>query len=210
MDILALETSTARGSAALWRDGRLLDVEEFQSERAHNAVLFAPLGRLLARAGDLEMIVTGTGPGSYTGVRVGIAAATGLALARRAPLIGLPSLLALTHAVGLDRFAVCGDARRGSWWWAEVESGRVTQPPVAGTAEESAARASLWSGQVFTMDPAVPEWCHATVTFPRAELLAAAAAGLSESTVEALAAQPVEPLYLSAPFVTVSRKPVFA
>ena len=210
MDILSLETSTARGSAALWRDGRLVDVQEFQSERAHNAVLFDPLATLLRQVQDLELIVTGTGPGSYTGVRVGIAAATGIALARGVPLIGLPSICALTHTVGLDRYAVCGDARRGSWWWAVVENGRLSAPPVTGTAEDCTARAAAWTGHVFTADPVSPPWCAATPSFPRAEILAAAAAALSQSTVDRLAAVPVEPIYLSAPFITVSKQPVFA
>lgn len=209
MDILALETSTARGSAALWRDGRLVDVQEFQSERAHNAVLFAPLAALLREMGELECIVCGTGPGSYTGVRVGIAAAIGVAIARRAPLIGLPSLLALRHTVGQERYAICGDARRGSWWWAEVENGTLTLPPLTGTADETAARAAAWNGHIFTTDSASPAFCEATLTWPRAELLAASASGLSEQAIARLAAQPVEPIYLGAAFVTQSKKPVF-
>lgn len=210
MDILSIETSTARGSAALWRDGRLVEVCEFTSERAHNAVIFAPLARLLDQVRELELVVAGTGPGSYTGVRVGIAAAAGIALAKNVPLIGLPSICALTHAVGLDRYAVCGDARRGSWWWAEVESGSLSEPPVSAPAEECAARAAAWTGHIFTADAVSPPWCPATVSFPRAEILATAGSALSPDAVERLVALPVEPLYLSAPFITVSKQPVFA
>ena len=71
MEILAIESSTSRGSLALWRDGRLVAVEEFQSERAHNSVLFGPLEAVLRQAEALDLIVCGTGPGSYSGVRVG-------------------------------------------------------------------------------------------------------------------------------------------
>jgi tRNA threonylcarbamoyladenosine biosynthesis protein TsaB len=210
MDILALETSTARGTAALWRDGRLMDVRDFQSERAHNAVLFAPLASLLKEVEELECLVCGTGPGSYTGIRVGIAAAIGISIARKAPLIGLPSLLALRHADGLERYAVCGDARRGSWWWAEVENGRLVLPPQTEAAEATAARAAVWPGQIFTTDETSPPFCGATCTSPRAELLASRAGGLSGASIARLAAQPVEPLYLGAAFVTQSKKPVFA
>ena len=210
MDILALETSNPRGSVALWREGRLVDVRGFQSDRGHNSVLFAPLEAVLRQVEELELIVCGTGPGSYSGVRVGIAAALGLSLARGVPLIGISSLAALAHADGLERFAVCGDARRGAWWWSEVGSSRLPAVPETGTQEEIAARAAAWSGLVFTTDAAAPPFCQATVTFPKAELLAAAAAGLSEQAIARLAAQPVEPVYLSAPFVTMSKQPVFA
>jgi len=210
MDILAIESSAPRGSLALWRDGQLVDVRDFQSERAHNSVLFAPLDVLLQQAEELELIVCGTGPGSYSGVRVGIATAIGVSLARGAPLIGMPSVCALSHAQGLDRYAVCGDARRGSWWWSVVENGRLTLPPVVGTLDETAAAAAAWTGHIFTVDAVSPPCCAATPTIPKAEILAAAAAGFSKSAVARLAAQPVEPIYLSAPFVTVSKQPVFA
>lgn len=210
MDILAIESSAPRGSLALWRDGRLVDVREFQSERAHNSVLFAPLDAVLQQAAELELIVCGTGPGSYSGVRVGIAAAIGVSLARGAPLIGMPSVCALSQAQGLDRYAVCGDARRGAWWWSVVENGRLTLPPAAAPLNETAASAAAWSGHIFTVDAASPPFCQATPAIPRAEILVTAAAGLSESTVARLAAQPVEPIYLSAPFVTLSKQPVFA
>ena len=209
MEILAIESSSPGGSLALWRDGQLVDVRNFQSERAHNSVLFAPLEAVLRQAEALELIVCGTGPGSYSGVRVGIAAAIGVSLARSAPLIGMPSIGALSQAQGLDRYAVCGDARRGAWWWAEFESGRLTVPPVTASESETAARAAAWGGHIFTVDAASPAFCHATPADPRAEILAADAAGLSESAVARLAAQPVEPIYLSAPFVTVSKLPVF-
>jgi tRNA threonylcarbamoyl adenosine modification protein YeaZ len=210
MDILALETSSASGSAALWRDGQLVDVRTFQSERAHNAVLFKPLETILKQVEDLELVVVGTGPGSYTGVRVGIAAALGISLGRGVPLIGLPSIGALAHTMGLDRYAVCGDARRGAWWWAQFESGKPTLPPVAAPLEETTARAAAWTGHVFTVDAVSPPFCTATPTFPKAEILATAAGGLSEDAVTRLAAQPVEPIYLAAPYITVSKQPVFA
>lgn len=209
MDILALETSTPRGSIALWRDGRLAGVREFYSKRAHNSVLFAPLEALLQAPEDLEMIVAGTGPGSYTGVRVGIAAAIGVSLARGVPVIGMPSICALAHTEGLERYAVCGDARRGAWWWAEMEGGTLTQPPVTGTPEETSARAARWSGRIFTVDAASPPMCDATVTWPKAELLAAAAGRLPEPAVARLATVAPEPIYLTSPFVTVSKQPVF-
>lgn len=206
MDILALETSSPRGSLALWRDGGVVALEEFHSERAHNSVLFAPLERVLRVAGALRCVVCGTGPGSYTGVRVGIAAAIGVSLARNVPLIGMPSVLALDAA----RYAICGDARRGAWWWAEVEDGALTVPPAAAALDETSARAGAWQGALFTVDAATPPFCEAVSAVPSAARLAELAVALPDAEIARLAALPVEPLYLTEPFITVSKKPVFA
>ena len=82
--LLALDLSTAHGSIAVVRGGSdVLFQSSFQSERSHNAQVFAPLRDALAAAGDgLTGIVIGNGPGSYTGVRIAIAAAQGVALSR--------------------------------------------------------------------------------------------------------------------------------
>ncbi len=210
MDILALETSSPTGSAALWRDGRIVRALEFRSQRAHNAVLFQPLRELLGLVENLGLIVTGTGPGSYTGVRVGIAAAAGISVARDVPMIGLPSILALEGTESLPRYAVCGDARRGAWWWLEIENGRLQAPPVSLSLEEATARAAGWTGPAFTMDPASPPFCQAVTVLPAAALLASAAGRLPVEEVKHLTTLPVEPLYLAAPYITTSKQPVFA
>ena len=206
MDILAFETSSPRGSLALWRDGAIVASEEFHSDRAHNSVLFSPLERMLQRTGELRCIVCGTGPGSYTGIRVGISAAIGVSLAKKAPLIGLASVLGLNA----QRYAVCGDARRGAWWWAEVQEDSLTMPPAAAPLEETAARAEAWRGAIFTVDGVTPPFCEAAPAAPDARILAAHAAALSDGEIARLAALAVEPLYLTAPFITQSKKPVFA
>ena len=208
MEILALETSSPRGSVALWRDGAIVAQEEFHSERTHNSVLFGPLARVLSKAGALRCLVCGTGPGSYTGVRVGLSAAIGISLARGVPLLGLPSVLAVGGAAA--RYAICGDARRGAWWWAEVENGALTALPFAAPLEETSARAAAWSGPVFTVDAAAPPFAAAALAIPDAAALAVAAAALTDAEIARLAAIPVEPLYLTAPFITESKKPVFA
>ena len=77
MITLAIETSTTRGSIALTRDGEVLLEQSFASERSHNSQIFAPLGEALELAIP-ELIAVGTGPGSYTGARIGIAAGIGI------------------------------------------------------------------------------------------------------------------------------------
>ena len=91
--LLALDLSTAHGSIAVVRGDDVLFRSTFQSERSHNAQVFAPLREALAAAGDqLTGIVIGNGPGSYTGVRIAIAAAQGIALSRNVWSVGCPSL----------------------------------------------------------------------------------------------------------------------
>lgn len=203
--ILAIETSTSHGSIARYEDGRPVELIEFTSGRSHNSVLFAPLEQAL-KGWTPSLVVVGTGPGSYSGIRVGIAAGLGISLAHGVPLIGLPSFLALGEAYALERYALVGDARRGSWWYAEVTGGEVAMDPAVEDLTASADRAARWPGQLFTMDAASPPFCQACPVRPRADVLACRAGALTESAVAHLAALETEPFYLRAPFITVSRK----
>ena len=69
-----------------------------------------------------------------------------------------------------------------------------------------AARTAGWPGQLFTLDAASPPFCQARPVMPRADVLACRAGSLTEQTIARLAALETEPLYLRAPFITVSRK----
>ncbi len=203
--ILAIETSTAHGSVAWAENGRIVDLIEFVSDRSHNSGIFAPLASLL-KHGPPDLIAEGTGPGNYSGIRVGIAAGLGISLAHGVPLAGLPSLTAIGEAFGLERYALAGDARRGAFWYAEVTGGILTFPPVVDEAAGIAGRTSGWPGPLFTLDAASPEFCQAQPVRPRADVLACRANALTVESVEALSAVETEPLYLRAPFITVSRK----
>ena len=131
MLMLALECSTARGSLAIAVGRGLEECEmrwraEFVAGRGHGGLLFTTLERGLAetrRDGEpLGEIVVGLGPGSYSGVRQAIAAATGLALATGARLRGRPSMTALDPCTG--RYQAVGDARRGTFYYTAVEGWR--------------------------------------------------------------------------------------
>src|SRR5690349_19062548 len=126
MNILALDTSMGACSAAVLRsDGGALRLDARQEgmARGHAEALMPMVAEVLAAAciaaRDLDLIAATEGPGSFTGVRIAIAAARGLALATGAKLYGTDSLTVMARdalAVGLlpkGPFAVAVDARRG-------------------------------------------------------------------------------------------------
>src|SRR4051812_17122390 len=119
LSILAIETSTPLGSVAVAQGGDVLFEKRFSSDRSHHSQLFGPLREALEACSEsLSAIVVGTGPASYTGARIGIAAAQGLSVSRRVPVIGMPSVLAAD--VPHRSYHLCGDARRGSYFVATV------------------------------------------------------------------------------------------
>ena len=114
--ILAFDTSAAHCAAALLVGDRIV-ASSFEPMEKGQAERLLPLCEdLLAAAGlgwcDLTAIAVGTGPGNFTGVRIAVAAARGLALSLGVPAIGVTRLEALAH--GLPRpLMVVEDARRG-------------------------------------------------------------------------------------------------
>ncbi len=99
--VLGIETSTRAGSLALAEGGRLVREAEIDTRLNHSARLLPVLDELLHAAGwevgDLGGVGVGLGPGSFTGIRVGLAAAQGLALAGLIPLVGVGSFPALVR-----------------------------------------------------------------------------------------------------------------
>jgi tRNA threonylcarbamoyladenosine biosynthesis protein TsaB len=113
--LLAIDTAAPRLQLALLRgDGSIETVvEDMATGQAER--LFPALAELLARAGvgyaDLMRIAVTTGPGSFTGLRIGLSASRGLGLALDVPVLGIPSLLALSLRAS-GPIAVVLDARR--------------------------------------------------------------------------------------------------
>jgi tRNA threonylcarbamoyl adenosine modification protein YeaZ len=124
---LALDRSCAPGSAALFRDGRCVWESDLSGPGAagHPAGWVRVLGAALEEQGllaaDLGQLAVGLGPGSFSGIRSGLAAVQGLSLPHEIPLLGVSSAAALAFA-WLSRpdaaaaVSVTGDARRGRLW----------------------------------------------------------------------------------------------
>lgn len=118
MRILAIETSSLRGSIALVEDAVLVRALEHQRENAHGEAVLPLIERAFADAGwergAVDRVAVGVGPGSFTGLRVGIAIAQGLSEGWGVPLIGVPSLqaMALAAPAGSARRCVLLDARK--------------------------------------------------------------------------------------------------
>jgi tRNA threonylcarbamoyladenosine biosynthesis protein TsaB len=204
---LAIETSTARGTVALIEDGAVCREEVFVAERGHNAAIFAPLERMLeGAAAGLDGIVVGTGPGSYGGVRVGIAVATGLSLAKGAVVVGVPSLLGAAWAEA-DDYVVVGDARRGSFFVAEVAGRRLVGEPalVEGAAFVDRVEALTGAGRVvLTFDERVLPGKDGQIVaaHPSAGVLGTVTAEMSEAERLEMAEAALQPIYLRAPYIT--------
>ena len=125
--LLAVETATAAPSLALWR-GDALVCERATDPGNTSEVLLPALDALLADAGVALAAVTGfalsIGPGSFTGLRIGLATVKGLAFGTERSVIAVPTLAAIAgHASGPEPVAAVLDARRGEVYAAGFASG---------------------------------------------------------------------------------------
>jgi len=123
--ILAIDTASERFAVA-WRDTARAEprVVEGEGAREHSRQLLEAIREAGSGMGDLQAVIVTTGPGSYAGLRVGIATAEGLALARHVPVYGVGTLEAaaaaaptdgtwnVIHPIGRGEFAVQAWANR--------------------------------------------------------------------------------------------------
>ena len=117
--ILCLETSTTNCSVAVAVDGRIIALQEDNNNQYSHAEKLHPfIDQVLAKSGilksSLEAIAVSKGPGSYTGLRIGVSAAKGLCFAIDVPLISIPTLEALAHQAVIENGLIIPmlDARR--------------------------------------------------------------------------------------------------
>jgi tRNA threonylcarbamoyladenosine biosynthesis protein TsaB len=204
--LLAIDTSAGTAVAAVAADGRELARRETPDTRRHAEVIGPFLAEVLAEA-DLALrgaadplagVVTGIGPGPFTGLRVGIAAARAVAIARGVPLLPVPShdavaLELVERGIAAGRFCVVTDARRREVAVTEYAAA-LPVPSIV-----TPARLELRVG--FAPDAGV-------ALYEVTEIPAAALAHVAAARLAAGATFPdPQPLYLRAPDVTMPAGP---
>ncbi len=116
MRVLGIDTSSDVGTVAVLVDGRLRASVSTRVQHQHGETLLPHLERALALAEvpieSLDLVAVGLGPGSFTGVRIGVATAKGLSLARGTPLIGVRTSRVLARASFGELRAVVIDAKK--------------------------------------------------------------------------------------------------
>lgn len=211
-NILIIETSTLSASIALATEDGIAMEKHFSSDRRHNAALFAPLAEIVEENGSrsFDAIFVGSGPGSYSGTRVGIAAAQGAALVAGCKALAIPSILAVPQAITGEECVAVGDARRGSYWVAKISEGQlVTEPELTDEIGlDSAIRQAAEKG--------MPIFCMETVRGKNIPLATPSATGLWQAWQSAPAktraqwtGKTPQPIYLKPPHITPSKKKVF-
>ena len=150
---LAVDTTTNKGSFALARNGRLIEETLGETGSTHGERLPGAIRALLGRRGmttaDVDRYAVALGPGSFTGLRVGIATVQGLALAHGRPVVGMPVLDVLVdiaaQAAGAagapDLIVPWVDAKRGEVFSALYEPAPETPSPTGPVDARTAAGA---------------------------------------------------------------------
>lgn len=210
--ILAIETSVASATLALACDGVIEAGRSFYSERSQECDLFPPLRELL---GELPTgrkpatVVVGTGPGSYNGARVGIAAAQSIAQFHECPVVGICSFEGVEAALNHPAAWAVGDARRESFFILPLVNGRVRTPPKLLGKDEFLRELNDLQGPRITFESPdrLPAGTKATESHSTACGLVQAWQARSREEQLALQTAPVEAFYLRPPHITKSNKP---
>ena len=166
MNLLAIDTATESCSAALWVDGKLYQKSTVQP-RLHAEFILPFIDELLEQAfikkADIDGIVVGQGPGAFTGVRIGVAVAQGLALALDVPVLGVSNLTTLAFAASqhIDTqeplsIVVATDARMQEVYWARyvffnAQLKRVTEEKVGPASTVDLKNCDVYIGSGFSV-----------------------------------------------------------
>jgi tRNA threonylcarbamoyl adenosine modification protein YeaZ len=197
---LALDTSSSVGSVALGNAQVVVQTIEFRGPQRHSASLFPALTRLGIPRLKLRRIIVGLGPGSFSGIRVSLAAAQGIALAQGVPVVGICSAysVAVQHKE-VTRLGVFADAKRREAFCTVFKNGELERETYLLPMAEIEEYVSKFTLAV----SAEPLPGIETRTYPRAQDLLA----LPDSLPGWVTQQPLEPIYLRGP---VAAKPVQA
>lgn len=158
MKILALETATEACSVAVWVDDEVIERYEL-APRRHARLILPMVDAVLADTGiqrrQLDALAVGRGPGSFTGLRIAVSVAQGLAYALDIPVVTVSTLAVMARGVildhGCERVAVALDARMHEVYWGLYRRGEDDEPQLEGL------EGVYPPGQVPLPDD--PDWC---------------------------------------------------
>ena len=225
MFILALDTTTRGGSVAVTRDAQLLALVPGDATRSHSERLPGEIEAALTQAGlqrgDIGLLAVATGPGAFTGLRIGLAAMQGLAMTLDRPVIGISALDALAAEVeGANLVAPWMDAQRGEVFamLLDATTGRTLESPLAGDPAavllawraHLSGRAAVFIGDATSRDAALiaaagaGQW--ATRTPPPLAPALARLAGIRAARGEAGLPHQLTPIYVRRPDVEIERE----
>jgi tRNA threonylcarbamoyladenosine biosynthesis protein TsaB len=235
MKVLALDTTTRAGSVALIVDERVVDERAGDASRTHVERLPAEIVALAAAhdlaVADVDLFAVASGPGSFTGLRIGIATMQGLAFVHRRPLVGIPALEALAvlgshglpggsivaawmnahrHEIFAALYRVTGEAGAASGLprLMEVEGASVGAPEITlARWLENGTRASVFAGDGAVLYREVISSSMPAGRVVPAPSLAGAIGRLAASGAHGAGASPaaIQPFYVRRPDVEIAR-----
>jgi tRNA threonylcarbamoyladenosine biosynthesis protein TsaB len=233
--ILNIETATSLCSVALARDGRVVVQREVREEKAHAAQLTAFIADILKekslKISDLDAIAVGRGPGSYTGLRIGISVAKGLCYGSNLPLIAVGTLDVIFRQVlntadplvkdtlKSDHVLVCPmiDARRMEVFTCLFTNKGECMADVSATIIDSNSFSAYYPGHTILFAGSGMEKCRQVLAHPQAVFVpdifphAAALAMLAEESYKRKEFENLayfEPFYLKDFIATTPKKSV--
>ena len=184
MKILALETTDAVASVALYLDGEVFETVIDTNKRHAESVLLAAVELLSAHGlstADMDAFAADVGPGSFTGVRIGVCMANALGAAHGKPVVAVDALETLAYPYREQTVCTLIDARNGNGYGAVYRNGEVLTAPCACVIADFTAN--------------LPDGCRLVGTAtndPKLPAAAAVAAIAAERTGE----KEIAPLYL--------------
>jgi tRNA threonylcarbamoyladenosine biosynthesis protein TsaB len=224
MRALAIDTSSRRAGVVLLDEGRVVAAEQSDDPRTHAERLLGLIDRAWATTGwskrDIGLVASGIGPGSFTGVRVALATAKGIALALEVPIVGVTSLEAMAAAAwegeaarhpGVDVVVALLDAKKGEiFWGAYGPAGTILAPPAHVAARHLPEALAPFSGRALVVGEVAAELDLGSVAVARGPALDLPDTGVlgRVATARFAARGPddldrLEPLYVRPPDITV-------
>jgi tRNA threonylcarbamoyladenosine biosynthesis protein TsaB len=213
--ILQIETATTVCSVALSNNGEVLAVKQMDQRNIHAEVITLYIEEILTQTGtkytDLDAIAVSCGPGSYTGLRIGISTAKGLCYALEKPLIAIETLEAMTNGAIMESESAAGesllcpmiDARRMEVYTAIFNTkGERINPTTAEIIDENSFAELLSDNKILFFGDGA-EKCREMLNNPNASFLEGftnSAAYLTKRATEKLAAKEFEDVAYFEPY----------